>query len=452
MKLLLLFSLFISTSLFADEQTCIDGQTDIIRKIECLDDVEIVSVTKFSLDVLNIDMRFKQKENHFGGESKFISQRVVLLHRDINEPMLLQTSGYSIFGVRFAEIAKTYSTNQIQVEHRFFEESIAANPNWSYLNIKQSAHDFHRITEAFKRIYKKNWVGTGASKGGMTSVYHRYFYPNDLRGTVADVAPLSFSTNDQRYSVFIDQVGGEAYQACRESLKEMQILLLLNADRFTPRIQGDFNQLGSKEMAYEHSILEAPFYFWQYGNPNTCENLPDINDLEEVNTFFGRIADINDYTDGSLRRFVAYYFQAATELGNPANLTNHLETYRRFEFLISQYTPKEIAIPYSNSSMRDVRDWVQTEAEDIIFVYGEFDPWTAGEFPESLTGKKINHFEVAAGNHSANFTKLDNEQKNQAMLILTDWLEKSPSLIKHGQETGKSLEDLEFKARSYFRL
>jgi hypothetical protein len=40
------------------------------------------------------------------------------------------------------------------------------------------------------------WVNTGASKGGMTSVYHRRFFPNDLDANVAYVAPLSYSQED----------------------------------------------------------------------------------------------------------------------------------------------------------------------------------------------------------------------------------------------------------------
>lgn len=452
MKLALLLTLTLSFSALANEQDCIDTTTSFIDKIKCLNDVEVVSHTPHRPGSLKIEMLFKQKEDHFGNSPKSFKQRIVLLHRDYDYPMLLQTSGYSIFGVRFAAIAKVYETNQIQVEHRFFEKSIATNPSWAHLNIKQSAHDFHRITEAFKKIYKNNWVGTGASKGGMTSVYHKYFYPNDLVGTVADVAPLSFSTSDQRYNVFLENVGGEAYRDCRESFKEMQILMLRNAAQLVPRIKGEFTQLGGPAVAFEHSIIEAPFYFWQYGNPKTCNNLPDTTDMEAVFKFFAGIADVKDYTDSKLKRFVSYYFQAATELGNPGTITDHLEIYRDFEFLISQYTPKGIEIPYSNISMRKVRDWVKNDADNIIFVYGEFDPWTAGEFPVSSTGKNIYKFSVAAGNHSANFTKLDDAQKSEANSILTKWLGKAPSFKKSKFDDGKSLEDLEFKARSQFRL
>lgn len=453
MKFFALVGLSLSISFMAHSNECIDSVTDIVDKIKCLNDVEVISSHSYGPGVSKIELLFTQREDHFNHSSKSFKQRLVLLHRDISEPMLLQTSGYSIFGVRFAQIAKTFGTNQIQVEHRFFEKSIPSNPDFSKLNVRQSAHDFHRIVDAFKQIYKKNWVNTGASKGGMTSVYHRYFYPNDLDGTVADVAPLSFSLSDQRYRVFINQVGGIKYQGCRDAFKEMQILLLENASTLVPRINGDFNHLGSAAVAFEHSVIEAPFYFWQYGNPNTCNRLPDPTDVDAVFNFFGTVADVNDYTDSKLKRFTSYYFQAATELGNPGNVTDHLEVYRRFEFSIAQYTPIGVPIPYSNSLMRSVKEWVEQDANEMIFVYGEFDPWTAGEFPESLSGKEVYKFSVEAGNHSANFSKLDNVQKTDAMGLIGKWLGKAPvSLEKSVSLPSRSLEDIEFNVRKTLRL
>ena len=62
-------------------------------------------------------------------------------------------------------------------------------PTGRKLNIWQAATDHHRIVEALKPLYAGKWISTGASKGGMTSIYHRRFYPGDVDGTVAYVAP-----------------------------------------------------------------------------------------------------------------------------------------------------------------------------------------------------------------------------------------------------------------------
>jgi len=457
LKSLILFTLtFTGLISFAasNEEACIANAKNIVNKIECLEKVSVVSAT-MSAEGLVIETKFEQPMDHANPGINTFGQRVVIIHRDENEPMLLQTSGYSIFGVRLAHIARIFQTNQIQVEHRYFEESIPKNPDWSFLNIKESADDFHNITVAFKKIYPKPWINTGASKGGMTSVYHRYFYPNDLVGTVADVAPLSFSTSDQRYNTFLENVGSTKYEKCRSDLKELQITMLKNAKKFVPNISGNYDFVGSAALAFEHSIIEAPFYFWQYGKPSECGNLPSKNNLYDVYNFFQEIADVSGYTNEEIIPFMAYFYQSATQLGGPGNITAHLEELRQFEFSVNQYTPKDVALNYSNSDMRKVRDWALNNADEVMYIYGEFDPWTAGEFPVSTSGKNTYKFYVPAGNHGANFTQLIGKDKSNAMSIISKWLGKTARKSSKGlsdEVFSKSLDQIEFSVRKKNRL
>ncbi len=453
LKSFLVVSLLISSTFaYASEEGCIAATTNITKKIECLSEVTITNTATDNDGNLVFDMVINQLMDHKDPTSQQFQQRIVLTHLNTKEPMLLQTSGYSIFRVRLAHIARVFGTNQLQIEHRYFEKSIPSNPDWSFLNIKQSADDFHKITETFKKIYAKPWINTGASKGGMTSTYHRYFYPNDLVGTVADVAPLSFSTSDQRYNKFLDNVGGDKYKSCRESIKTMQQILLKNRDQFLPSIEGTYTQLGGKEVAYEHSVLEAHFYFWQYGNPETCNNLPALNDTQAVYDFFQKLAEVTGYADSDLQRFVAYFYQSATELGGPDNISYHLEELRQFEFSVSQYTPHGVEIPYSNTSMRAIQEWALNDADEIMYVYGEFDPWTAAEYPIGVNGKNTYKFSVPAGNHSANFTKLQAKDKAKAIKIISQWLGKDPVSTKNVKSFTPSLDQLEYNIRKSLRL
>lgn len=438
---------------YANEDACIAARTNIVDKIKCLKKVKIKSITRYSLQYQKIEMTFTQPMDHQDSGSQQFEQRIVLLHKNIDEPMLLQTSGYAIFGVRPAHIARVFGTNQLQIEHRYFENSIPQKPDWKLLNIKQSADDFHAITVAFQKIYKKPWVNTGASKGGMTSTYHRYFYPDDVVGTVADVAPLSFSTTDQRYNYFLENVGGEDYRTCRENWKELQLKLLENRDLLLLRIQGHFSQLGSSDVAFEHSVIEAPFYFWQYGNPARCAKIPVNGTIEEMFQFLQSVAAINDYTDKKLTRFISYFYQAGTELGGPDNVTYHLEHLRKHEFQISQYTPKGEELIYSNEMMKKIKKWAENEADEILYIYGEFDPWTAAEYPMSKVGKNTTKLYVPAGNHGANFTKLVGKAKLQAYSIIGKWLEKKPqSMTKSKVVHTPALEDIEFELRKELKL
>ncbi|HVK60656.1 MAG TPA: S28 family serine protease [Bdellovibrionales bacterium] len=448
-----------SASAFATstELGCIDQATTIEKKLGCLKGVTFTDITGPSTPTgaRQFDIRFEQIIDHANPAMGTFKQRLILLHRGEAEPMVLQTSGYAIFGVAQSALAAAFGTNQLQIEHRFFADSKPTPLDWSKLDIKQSADDFHAITVAFKQIYGKAWVNTGASKGGMTSVYHRRFYPNDLDGTVADVAPLSFATDDQRFVTFVDNAGGEQYAECRAQIKKMQVALLENRDQFVPRLKGNFGQLGSVDIAFEHSILEMPFYFWQYGNPDDasrgCRAVAASKTLEQMFNLLESHAAIGDYSDESIAGFQPYYYQSATQLGGPGNSTAHLDHLRKYEASIDQYTPKGVEYSYSNEAMKDVDHWVRTDADKIVFVYGAFDPWSGGEFPVSETGKDVFKFWVPRGNHSSKFTALPKDKKAEFVQILTRWFGKAPVNLEFARR-GPMLDDIEFAARQRHRL
>jgi hypothetical protein len=414
------------------EQACIQAATSIDLKLTCLQGMTFKEITspQTPMGARQFEIQFEQPTDHENPVAGKFNQRLILLHRSEAEPMVLQTSGYNIFSVGEAALTSTFGANQIQVEHRFFADSKPTPLDWSKLNIKQSADDFHAITVAFKQIYGKAWVNTGASKGGMTSIFHRFFYPDDLNGTVADVAPLSFSTEDDRYVTFIQNVGGDKYASCREAFRNLQVDLLENRDLIVSNLKGNFSQLGSADVAFEHSVQEFPFFFFQYGNPDDpdkgCANIPSAGTIEEKLAFQQSIAAISDYSDEAINGFMPYYFQSATQLGGPANPTAHLLKLLKYPYSVDMYTPKDIKYTYSNEMMLEVDHWARHEADKVIYVYGELDPWSGGAFPETEMGYDVFKFIVPHGNHGSKFNKLAPDKKSEALVILSQWFGKQP--------------------------
>jgi hypothetical protein len=402
--------------------------------------------------ILRFAITIEQPLDHFDPQSPKFRQRLVLFHRGYKEPMVLQTSGYQIFGEYLSRLASTFRTNQLQVEHRFFGESVPKPTDWSKLTVRQSAEDFHRIVQALREKYNKPWVGTGASKGGMTSVYHRRFYPEDLAGTVADVAPLSFTRDDPRYIPFVDEVGGESYAACRAKLEALQLALLRRRYEFLPRLNGTFRILGDKETAFEHAVIELPFAFWQYSVPSGCVSLPGPGDsAEKLWASLNKINNPHSLADARLVAFQPYFYQAAAELGGPASKTSHLRELMRKDYRLEQYLPTAQDPGYTDATMQDVRAWVRESAERIAFVYGAFDPWTAGAFNEIATGRENRRYVVPEKNHSANFTHLPKTDKQEFHGLLARWFGKNA--VMEALEDGEiSLEEYEAKAREELRL
>jgi hypothetical protein len=440
-----------------NEQICIDRSASIEEKLACIEGLTFKDASTDEgtpAGVRRFDLQYEQPVDHSNKDAGIFSQKLVLLHRSESEPMTLQTSGYQIFGVKLTALASMFGTNQLQIEHRFFAGSSPKELDWSKLNVKQSADDFHRITVAFKQIYTKPWVNTGASKGGMTSVFHRRYYPDDLAGTVADVAPLSFSTSDERYIDFVENVGGDTYKICRENLKKLQLTLLENRADLVPMLRGDFTFLGSADIAFEHSVVEFPFIFWQYQRPTDpmvgCDKIPVDGTPKDAFDYLQKVNGISMYTDPDLNQFLPYYFQAATQLGNPGTDDTYLGELKLYDFKIDQYTPKGVDYSYTNELMIDVKNWVTSESKDIIFVYGEFDPWSAGAFPVRKEAGSFKFF-APAGNHGAKFTSLNAEDKATAIRTLSGWLGKQPVDSK-SRSKGETLEDLEFKALRKHRM
>jgi hypothetical protein len=204
-------------------------------------------------------------------------------------------------------------------------------------------------------------------------------------------------------------------------------------------------------VAFEHAVIEASFAFWQYSNPEArgtgCADIPAKANPEKQLAFLQAINSLSNYENASLLEFLPYYYQAASQLGNPGSSTAHLDALRKYDFNIDQYAPKDASYNYSNTAMRKLEQWIKTDAESIMFVYGELDPWTAGAFPKGRSDLDNHHFLVPGGNHGAKFTMLPSEQKARAIEVLARWLRKKPSSGALLSEIKGTLDELEFKVR-----
>ena len=117
--------------------------------------------------------------------------------------------------------------NQISIEHRFFAPSRPEPADWSDDAIVQMAADEHAIVAALRSIYAGPVIATGASKGGMTAVFYRRFFPDDVVATVPYVAPISYGAPDPRYDHVFDAVG-PADGACRQAIRDAATDMLAN--------------------------------------------------------------------------------------------------------------------------------------------------------------------------------------------------------------------------------
>ena len=383
-------------------------------------------------------IEFEQPLDHAEDDGRTFRQRIILHHRDSSRPFVLYTSGYQLFSDDFlAELSVGLDANQISVEQRFFGTSITENAqsaDWEHVRIAQAAADHHRIVLALKPFYTASWLSTGHSKGGMTSIFHRRFYPEDVDATVAYVTPISFALPDDRYHAFFDSVSNAA---CRENIRALQNRFLELRDDIQVELEdfafdetNTFERFGGLDVAIEDGIVWFPWIFFQSNNVDDCSELPDAaiaDDFDIVDYFFSSVSVQDDF---SIEESIAYTFQAAAELGYPSVPSAHLSEQLLFSDVEVDRLPTNVTSPsYSANSMIDVETWVREHGNQILFVYGSADPWIAGAYNhgDSSSDDKLTLVANRA-NHHALLKDLSIANRQRALNAIERWVGVEPML------------------------
>lgn len=385
-------------------------------------------------------MSFDQPADHADPDGPQFAQRLTLLHRDTDAPLVLVTAGYFINASDpgLAEPAALLLANQLSIEHRFFVPSRPEPADWATLTITQAASDHHRVAQAFKAIYEGAFVATGVSKGGMASVYFRRFFPDDVDATIAYVAPQSYGDADPRYLDFVAKLGSEA---CRDALHEAQRELLLRRPAMTMYMQAEAqdgftyeDHLGI-DRALETAVLELPFTFWQYGNASHCAEIPTVAATDQewwdfINTFNAPAY----WSDYQIELYEPYFFQAATQLGYPAYDETHvadLLLHPGVDVAATYVLPPKMPT-LDPAVMPDIADWLASEGQRMMFVYGQNDPYTAAAF-ELGDATDSFRFTVPLGNHGAEILQLPASDRETALAALQAWtgVKPQPLVLPH---------------------
>jgi hypothetical protein len=403
------------------------GQEDeLYRRLKALPDVvEIKTMKVDSMFKEGYELRVRQPLDHTNPNGRSFLQSVYVYHLDYDKPVLYETEGYAARGGgRPRELALILKCNQIVVEHRFFGSSRPDSLDWKYLTTKQAADDHHHITVLLKTIYKGKWVSSGTSKGGQTTLFYRYYYPNDVDASVAYVAPVNLSQEDPRILKFLRTVGTEEV---RERIKQYQIAMLKREKEILPLVDSlaakrKFTFSIGKAMAYEYSVLEYPCGFWQYGSSADAIPPPDAP-ADTMLTYLDRVASLFYYADQGIRAFVPFQYQAYTEIGYYGY---DITDFKGLLTAIKDPTnsilaPRNTQLQFNPNVMYNVYTFLRDFGSNIIYIYGETDLWSSTAM--ELSGK-TNAIKIVkkGGSHRTRIGNLDPEQRELVYSTLEGWL------------------------------
>jgi hypothetical protein len=404
------------------------GNDDILAKLNALPGVTATeSVTQtpgFHYYVLQVT----QLVDHTDPQGATFQQEVSLLHKDTSSPLVVHTSGYWDYYLDTeVELTALVDGNQISIEHRFFGTSRPDPADWTKLTIEQMADDEHAIIAALRTIYTGPTLTTGASKGGMTAVYHRRFFPDDVDGTVPYVAPISFGAPDHRYAPFLDTLGPDT---CRQQVRDVATEML--AHRRAALESATMTQAAAESHAYtriaigpavESAVDGLEWAFWQYFGVTQCARVPDVTATDlEMFSFLDDVSPPSDNDDEQVGLFEAYDYQAYYQLGYPdggaAYLTSLLK-YTDADYNGALPTPMPPAYDHA-VAMDDISSFVMTAGDRLLFVYGQWDPWTGGEFDLGAAADSLRLIQ-AQGDHDSRITDLSVDDRTTALGKLAAW-------------------------------
>ena len=374
-------------------------------------------------------IRFSQPLDHNGASNDTFSQRVFISHRSFDKPIVFITEGYDAnHALRKGfktELTDYLNANQVCVEHRYFGESKPDSLVWKFLTVENAARDHHKIAELVKAIYSGKIVSTGISKGGQTCNYFEYFFPADADICVPYVAPLNFSTEDKRVYSFLENVGDSS---CRTRVLDFQKNMLRQKDEYLPFFIKLANKKGLTysmgfEKAYELMVFEYSFAFWQWGKTN-CDDIPDINAKpKKVIQHLDKVANIDWISEQGIKKFQPFFYQAMHEIGMYGYDISEFEGLTSFaRNPIFDFTfPENETVIFEPELMQRVDFFARHKAENMIFIYGQNDPWSATAVEP---GYHTNSFKIVKpnGSHRTRINNLPEYQRQQILDSLNKWL------------------------------
>ncbi|MEG1634410.1 MAG: aminopeptidase [Rikenellaceae bacterium] len=419
----------------------------LVTSTESVEAAQLYSALKSSENVVSVEkletelfperylVKIKQPIDHKNPEKGTFIQRFIVSHIDFNAPVVLVTEGYGgAYGLNPKyrdEISRKLNSNQVVVEHRYFLESTPKPCDWQYMTGENSASDLHNITMLLKKLYTGKWISTGISKGGQTTMIYRTFFPNDVDISVPYVGPICFGVEDGRHEPFINQCGT---QIDRDKILAFQREVLLRKAKLVPMLKvlaeknkWNFGALSFEEVI-DYCVLEYSFSIWQWGTKTSTIPDPILSSDKELFDHFMNIAGAQYFGEQS-SPIMPFFVQAATDLGYYGYDTKPFKGLLTIKsakgYLNDLFLPEEAKNTKFNHSLhKEMYKFLGENDPKMIFIYGEFDPWTAAAPAKELFDGKKNMFMYVkeGGSHSTRIASMPENVQKEIWDKINSWL------------------------------
>lgn len=378
----------------------------------------------------NYEIWFEQPIDHNDLSKGTFRQRVFLGYENDTLPVIVELRGYGIGTESAGELTTHYKANQLTIEHRYFNDSRPVEIDWNTLTIENAAKDQAIIIDAIrKKLYPDvKFISTGISKGCQTTMAHRRYFPNNVDASVCYVGPLNYQREDPRVYKFLNSVSTEED---RKKVKDFQELCFQNRDALLNMMKKVGEEKGMSwefgvDKAIDYTILEYSFAFWQWGIPVNV--IPNGNvSVEEIYNHLINVVGYDFFEEKAVDDLQPYFWAALTEQGIYGYETAPFKKYLNSEeiYKFDWAFPDGITKEYDYKPMQDIKAFLDTSAEKMLFIYGEYDAWsaTAVELTDEASKRDVYKFVRHKGNHRDRIKSFNEETQKQIYGIIDGWIE-----------------------------
>jgi hypothetical protein len=422
------------------------GEPEWLSALRALPGVTIDGLSK-GVDATQVFLSFEQPVDHDAPGGPTFRQRGFLRHRDEHAPTVLSTYGYAL-AIQESEPGLLLKGNELELEKRFDGASVPedrADLDWTTLTAEQVAADAHHVVELLSPLYDGAWIGNGGSNGGIDALSHRMFYPDDLAGTIAYVAPLMTSIDDDRIDAhFTDHVD----PTCQAALEKLQLALLTDLrDDYVARgeaylqamaayyenygytgYEPTFDRVGGLERSLQLAMIEFPFVFWQYSGNAGCAGVPDPEVDPVAAVDFGVnnawVPNGPSGSDAVLEAYGTYFVSVNAYLGYPSVDTTPIAAYVDADLVGPNpaiYLPPDAPVPTFDALGPKIQAWLDDDAENVVLVDGQLDPFSRVRGDTSAADATVTSFVDPDGTHLTRLQDLTDPEVDEILDAIADW-------------------------------
>ena len=256
-------------------------------------------------------------------------------------------------------------------------------------------------------------------------MFYRTFYPNDVDGSVSYVAPLNKSLEDGRHEPFINQAGTAEERA---RIQEFQMETLKRRATLEPMFADYCSRKGYTfrvpvSEIFDLTVLEYSFAFWQWGDD--VAQIPALTATDS--TYYKHLIDKCEPSYFAQQTpYTSFNVQAMRELGYYGYDTAPFEEYLSIPhaegYMRRVMIPDSLTyIEFDGNLYERVNTFLRENDLPMMFIYGEYDPWSATGVTWLNDKKHIRVFVEPGGSHKARIGTMPEATQKEIKKILKRW-------------------------------